>query len=177
MFIAHIPVGLAIGRLVSQRPLKISVTLAAITGAIFPDLDLIRFYFFDNHQRHHHDYWTHIPAVWVCLMMGWGVVMKLSKKSFGTLPLVFFIAVLSHLILDTMAGAIEWFWPFSDKGFHFVTVPASHSKWYLSFLTHWTFTVEVFVSLLALGVALSGHGYQDAKDAGEIAGETEAGRR
>ena len=177
MFIAHIPIGLALARLITKRLLTFPVIAIATFGAIFPDLDLIRFYFFDNHERHHHDYWSHMPAVWVLIMLGWLCLAKLFKRPFGKLPLTFFVAVLSHLILDTMAGAIEWLWPFSDKGFHLVTVPATHVKWYLSFLTHWTFALEVFISILALCVAFTRYGYQDAKDAGEIASETEAGRR
>ncbi len=175
MFIAHIPVGLGLARIISRQPLSLSIALGAGFGAIFPDLDLIRFYLLDNHQRHHHDYWTHIPAIWVAIILGWSVICKFLKRPFGKLPLVFFTAVFSHLVLDTMAGAIEWLWPFSDKGFHLVTVPAAHAKWYISFLRHWTFLVEVFISLAALCVAFSDYGYKDTKDTGAITGETKAG--
>ena len=70
MFIAHIPIGLALGRIITRRPSTWSVTSVAVLGAIFPDLDLIRFYALDNHQRHHHDYWTHIPAIWGMIALG-----------------------------------------------------------------------------------------------------------
>lgn len=176
MFIAHIPVSLALARIVSRRPLGLSIIAVASFGAIFPDLDLIRFYLFDNHQRHHHDYWTHIPAIWVMIILGYSVMCKFLKRPFGMLPLVFFTAVFSHLVLDTMAGAIKWLWPFSDKGFYLVTVPATHSKWYLSFLTHWTFAVEVIISILSLCVAFIPQGYKGAKNARAIADETKAGR-
>jgi len=175
MFIAHIPVSLALGRVLTKHRLTLPVIAAAMFGAVFPDLDLIRFYLFDNHQRHHHDYWTHIPAIWLVIILGWALLKKLFKRPFGVLPVVFFAAVLSHLILDTMAGAIEWLWPFSDQGFYLVIVPATHAKWYLSFLTHWTFGVEVFVSILSLCVAFTRHGYKDTKDAGALAGQAETG--
>jgi len=149
MFIAHIPVGLALGRIITKRQLTFPVLSIAICGAIFPDLDLIRFYLFDNNQRHHHDYWTHIPGVWLLIILGWYALSRFIRRPFGQLPLVFFTAVMSHLILDSVAGAIEWFWPVSDKGFHLVTVPSTHAKWYLSFLAHWTFAVEVFLSLIS----------------------------
>jgi len=172
MFIAHIPIGLGLARIVTRRSLTLPVVMVAAFGAIFPDLDLIRFYLFDNHQRHHHDYWTHIPMIWGLIVLGWFGFSKIRKRSFGALPLVFFVAVFSHLVLDTMAGAIEWFWPFSDKGVYLVTVPATQSKWYLSFLTHWTFALEVFISILSLCVALSRYGYKNTKDTSAIAGQT-----
>ena len=164
MFIAHIPVSLALARLVVRRPLGLPIISVAAFGAIFPDLDLIRFYFFDSHQRHHHDYWTHIPAIWFTIIFVWGMISKWLARPFGILPFVFFAAVITHLTLDTVAGAIEWLWPFSDKGFYLVIVPATHAKWYLSFLTHWTFALEFFISLLSLSMAFKADGYKDSKD-------------
>lgn len=175
MFIAHIPVGLALARFVTKNRLTLPVISAATCGAIFPDFDLTRFYLFDNHQRHHHDYWTHIPGVWLLIIVGWFVLSRFLKKPFGKLPLVFFTAVLSHLILDSVSGAIEWFWPFSDRGFNLVTVPATHAKWYVSFLTHWTFALEIFISIVSFCVAFSPNGYKDTKDARASASQAETG--
>lgn len=177
MFIAHIPAALALGRLLTRKRLTWSVIGAAALGAVFPDFDLIRFYVFDNHQRHHHDYWTHIPAIWGMIALGWYGLTKVLKCPFGTLPLIFIFAVFSHLLLDTMAGEIEWAWPFSNRGFNLITVHATQAKWYLSFLMHWSFALEVFISIAALAMAMSGHGHKDAKDAGTVASETETRRR
>ena len=175
MFIAHIPTGLALARLLSKRRLTLPLIAVAAFGAIFADLDLIRFYLFDNHQRHHHDYWTHIPAIWALITLGWFVISKLLRRPFGILPLVFVAGVFSHLILDTMAGEIEWLWPFSNRGFHLLTVPATQAKWYLSFLTHWTFGLEIFISICSLCVAFIGNGYKNPKDSGAVASKAEAG--
>ncbi|MDA8708179.1 metal-dependent hydrolase [Hellea sp.] len=153
MFVAHVPVGLALARIIMRQTLSVKIMAVAALGTICPDLDLIRFYIFDNHQRHHHDYWTHIPAVWALIILGWFALCKFIKRPFGILPTVFFAAALSHLVLDSVAGEIQWLWPFSDKGFHLVTVPATQAKWYLSFLTHWTFGVETLLSAMALFVA------------------------
>lgn len=153
MFIAHIPVGVALARLITRRRLTLAVIVTAAVGAVFPDFDLIRFYVWDNHQRHHHDYWTHIPAVWALIMYCWHGFCKMLRRHFGQLSAVFFAAVFSHMILDTMAGEIEWLWPFSDVGFNLVTVPATHAQWYLSFLTHWTFMFELIISVCAISVA------------------------
>ena len=83
MFIAHIPIGLGLARLVTRRSLTLPVVMVAAFGAIFPDLDLIRFYLFDNHQRHHHDYWTHIPMVWGLIALGWFGFRKYSSGHLG----------------------------------------------------------------------------------------------
>ena len=91
MFIAHIPVGLALARRITRQPLTGVLIGVASLGAIFPDLDLIRFYIFDNHQRHHHDYWTHIPSVWVGIMTAWYVLRRLLGRSFGLMPAVFLL--------------------------------------------------------------------------------------
>lgn len=131
MFIAHIPLGVALARIITKRPLTLPVIAIATFGAVFPDLDLIRFYLVDNHQRHHHDYWTHIPPVWILVTLVWFLISKVLKRAFGILPLVFIAGVLSHLCLDTMAGEIEWLWPFSSRGFHLITVSATQAKWYL----------------------------------------------
>lgn len=176
MFIAHVPAALALGRLMTRRRLTLPVIVTAALGAVFPDFDLIRFYLFDNHQRHHHEYWTHIPAIWGMIALAWWALTKGLKRPFGTLPLVFLLAVISHLLLDTMAGEIEWGWPFSNRGFNLVTVPATQAKWYMSFVMHWTFAIEISISIAALAVAMSGHGHKDAKDAGTVASEKEASR-
>lgn len=163
MFIAHIPVGLCIARAVTRQPLTWRTALTAGLGAIFPDLDLLRFYLIDNGQVHHHSYWTHLPAYWgafiILLMLG----AKLFKKRIPKECAVFVLAVVSHLLLDSVAGDIRWLWPFSDNGFKLVTVPVSHGKWYLSFLHHWTFKFEILISLLALLMSVTGHGYKDPK--------------
>ena len=175
MIIAHIPVGLALARILTKSNLTKPIIAIAAFGAIFPDLDLIRFYLFDNHQRHHHDYWTHIPMVWLLIIVLWFSVTKSIGRAFGRWPLTFFAAVFSHLCLDTVAGAIKWLWPFSFEGFSLVTVPATHSKWYLSFLTHWTFAAEIIVSILSLCVAFIPYGHHSTKDTGKVASQTEAG--
>lgn len=156
MFIAHIPVGLALARRITRQPLTGGLIGVASLGAIFPDLDLIRFYIFDNHQRHHHDYWTHIPSVWVGILTAWYVLRRLLGRSFGLMPAVFFGGVMSHLVLDTMAGKIEWLWPISNQGINLVSVPATHSSWIFSFIMHWTFVVELWVSIFCLWVAFRG---------------------
>ncbi len=128
MFIAHIPVGLCPARTVTGQPLTWKMILITSFGAVFPDLDLLRFYFVDNGQIHHHAYWTHLPAYWTAFIALIFLSSAIVRKPVPQILLVFLIASVSYLILDSVAGDIRWLWPLSDKGFHLVTVPASHTK-------------------------------------------------
>jgi len=55
----------------------------------------------------------------------------------------------AHLLLDTIVGDIWWFAPFIDKPFAFFTVPALYKPWWLNFLLHWSFALELAVFALA----------------------------
>jgi hypothetical protein len=63
-------------------------------------------------------------------------------------------AVMLHLVLDTLNGGILWLWPFSDRLITLVTVPATHSHWVLSFLTHWSVLAEIAIILAAAALLL-----------------------
>jgi len=63
--------------------------------------------------------------------------------------LVFFAAILMHLILDTIGGGIAWAAPFDMRLIEWVTVPATQSHWILSFLLHWTFALEMVIWAIA----------------------------
>jgi len=171
MFIAHIPVGLCLARLLTKRRLSFSTIAIASFGAIFPDLDLFRFYVIDGQHVHHHSYWTHLPVYWAGFIIVSILLFKICARPYPVRLTVFFAAAMSHLCLDSVSGDIRWLWPLSTEGFQFVSVPATHSKWYMSFLYHWTFKLEILISFLALCVACSGHGYKDSKKPGEASGQ------
>lgn len=126
--------------------------LAALAGSILPDFDMLFFHFVDNKSFHHHYYWVHIPLFWMVLAtftlpLAW----ILGHLRLG---LLFFGAIFLHLLLDTIGGGILWGAPFSDHLFSFVTVPAIHSNWVVSFMLHWTFVLEVVIWGVALWLAL-----------------------
>ena len=164
MFIAHIPIGLCLARLVTKRKLTAPIITIAAFGAIFPDLDLLRFYALDNQQIHHHAYWTHLPVYWIGIIAIIFIGLKLLRRRLPMYLTVFFTAVMSHLILDSVAGDIRWLWPFTDEGFQLVTVPTTHTKWYMSFFHHWTFKLEICISILGLLVAGFNDGHKNPKE-------------
>jgi hypothetical protein len=153
MLTAHLPSGYVLGRLL---PKTIAHAMpVALVGAVVPDLDMIWFHLVDNGAIHHHRYWVHVPAFWIVTA---AVALPLAWR-FGRLgaALVFFAAILMHLLLDTISGGILWGAPFSDHLFALVTVPADYSHWIISFVLHWTFAAELVVWAVALILWLTRH--------------------
>ena len=63
------------------------------------------------------------------------------------------VAVLLHLVIDTIAGSILWLRPLDDRPFTLVTVPPTHVNWVISFLTHWAFLLELAIRAAALALS------------------------
>ena len=122
---------------------------ACILGAIFPDFDLIWFYFVDDRAFHHHRYWVHAPGFWLMIL---AVITPLAlrlRAPFRQAAFWFMAAWFMHICLDTVVGDIMWLWPYSDQLYRLATVEATHSHFILSFMAHWSFTLEVVIWLLA----------------------------
>lgn len=148
MILAHLPSGYVLARLAGQpRGLPLMATLA---GAVFPDLDLIWFYLIDDRAFHHHRYWVHAPGFWLIVAaLALPLIRRFAPRF--VLPAALFLAgVLLHIVLDTLAGSIMWLWPFSDRLYALVEVPATRSHWVLSFLTHWSVLAEMALILGAV---------------------------
>lgn len=143
MLTAHLPSGYLLGK---TRPAS-GLMPIVILGAVLPDFDIFFFYFVDDRAIHHHYYWVHLPLFWLCVA---GVALPLlAWKGYLRAGVVFFAAILMHLVLDTVSGGIAWGLPFDDRLFAFATVPATQSHWILSFILHWTFTLELMIWLAA----------------------------
>ena len=147
MFIAHIPAGYLLSRSL-KCVLNRAERLTVLIGSILPDLDLLLFYFRDGQMVHHHTYLTHRPILWVTVTCA-GLLLARFHRS-GRLLAMLGIACLLHLILDSIAGAINWGWPLFDITGPLVIVPATRSHWVLSFLTHWTFAFEIAICAVAI---------------------------
>ena len=64
--------------------------------------------------------------------------------------LVFFAAIFTHLVLDSIGGGIMWLAPLDGRLLSLTVVPATQDHWILSFLVHWTFLLELAIWGLAL---------------------------
>lgn len=57
---------------------------------------------------------------------------------------------LLHMVQDSVVGDIWWFAPFIDRPFALFTVPALHTPWWLNFLLHWSFALELAICVGAV---------------------------
>lgn len=155
MFIAHGPCGylLSIATLkrLSERPASSTVLIGAgVFGAIFPDIDLFYFYLIDERNTHHHRFFTHWPILWLGLLLCSAWVY--SKRRVGAAMLLFSLGGFSHMILDSLVSDIWWFAPFVDKPFSLAVVTDRYDPWWLNFLLHWSFAVELLICGCALAL-------------------------
>lgn len=148
MILAHLPSGYLVARGFGARS-GIVVT-AALIGSVLPDFDLIWFYWIDDRAFHHHRYWVHIPGFWLLVAAVFLSVTRALRPAFVLPACAFFAAIGVHMVLDSVGGGIMWLWPFDQRLFSLVEVPASQSHWVLSFLLHWT----VLAELMLIGTAL-----------------------
>jgi len=165
VFIAHLPAGwLATtallrrraGESLPRRPL-LALGLAA---SVLPDLDLFWFHFVDGRRQVHHAYVTHKPFAWLAVFAAAALVMRMARAGrTAWLALGVFAAnVMLHLVLDTTAGGIRWLWPATEAEFALSHPPALHDPWYLNFVLHWTFALELAIALAALVLFAAGRG-------------------
>ncbi|MEO4048251.1 metal-dependent hydrolase [Pseudomonas sp. CAU 1711] len=151
MFIAHAPSGYLLGSLLQNSNRFGAIMLACIAGAVAPDLDLLYFYLLDGRQTHHHRYFSHWPLLWLgltALACLWRSVRRHSTLASSTLA--FALAGVLHMLLDSLVGDIWWLAPFRDQAYALFSVPNRYQPWWLNFLLHWTFIVELAICLAAL---------------------------
>ena len=156
MFIAHLPSGYILSTLLVERARQLSIStrtliLAGVLGAVAPDFDLLYFYLVDNRQTHHHRYFVHWPILWfgmafICML--WRQLAPASGRTIAAL--VFSLGGILHLLLDTFVGDIWWLAPFHGQPFALFSVPAVFKPWWLNFILHWSFAVELAIWLWAL---------------------------
>lgn len=154
MFIGHLPAGYLLTSWL-QKKLKTKRFLwAGLLASIFPDIDMLYFYFIDNQQTLHHHYWTHLPLVWITFWLVMMLVAKiLNNRNLFILTMMIFPNLILHFALDSIVGGVNWLYPFIDYDLFLFTVPATYDFWIWSFLLHWTFLLEVAV-ITAAGILL-----------------------
>ncbi|MDA8747840.1 metal-dependent hydrolase [Litoreibacter sp.] len=148
MIIAHLPSGYIAYRASGHR--SRFVFWGCLLGAIFPDFDLIWFYFVDGRAVHHHRYWVHIPGVWLASTLVALPVLWRMKPAFRHAGIAFLTLWFIHLCLDSIVGSIMWLWPISDQFFQLATVQPTHSRFILSFMAHWSFALEIALWITAI---------------------------
>ena len=146
MIIGHLPGGYLVAKAAGAMGAA-GLFWGIILGSILPDFDMLWFLYVDHGTIHHHEYLTHRPAVWAVVLLIGTLVRSPLLIGIG-------LGALVHMVLDSIVGSIAWLWPLSEASFPLVVVPATHSNWVLSFLFHWTFAVEICLTLIAAWVFL-----------------------
>ena len=150
MFIGHLPAGYVACRLLRQE-FREGVSDRAffgwgMAGALAPDLDMFYFYLTDQRQHHHHSYVTHWPVLWLCALVLATVWLRRDRVKPG--PVLGFIFCLNgfiHMFLDSIVGDIWWLMPLVDRPFALATVHRVMEPWWLNFMLHWSFGLELLV--------------------------------
>lgn len=150
MILAHLPSGYLFGRATGGHDR--AILIAALIGSVAPDFDMFWFHLIDQGQTHHHRFWPHIPLVILGIATIALPLIALTARRWLAPAAAFFGAVMMHLVLDTVNGGILWLWPFNDRLYSLVTVPATRSHWVLSFLTHWSTLAEAAIILAAIAL-------------------------
>lgn len=164
MFIAHLPAGYLLAKMLRSSSLgRKAVMAAALLGAIAPDLDLVYFYTVDARQHHHHSYWTHYPSIWIVLMLtAWGISRFKHWRASGVWLLVFSMSGFLHILLDCIVGDIPLLAPWSMRFYALAAVPAQYHPWWLNFLLHWSFLLELLIISAFAWLLVSGRKNHDA---------------
>lgn len=159
MLIAHIPAGYLATRGLLRRfsvpeAARMRILLLGVAASVLPDFDLLWWHFVDNRRQVHHAYLTHIPLAWMIVFAAAALVLVLirARRDVWIAGAAMAANVMIHLILDTAAGGIRWAWPFSQHEFALSHPPAAHGFWIYNFVLHWTFGLEILITVAALAV-------------------------
>lgn len=157
MFIAHLPAGwLATNALLRRRAVDARTHARLIAlgllASVLPDFDLAWFFWVDDQRHVHHAYLTHKPGAWLIALGAAALVLRMrgAGRAAWLALAVFGANVMLHLVLDSTAGGIRWLWPASEAEFALSHPPALYQPWYLNFVLHWTFALEVLITAAAL---------------------------
>ena len=151
MLSAHLPSGYLLGKAFAKNRQGRFILLAALIGAVIPDIDMLYFHFVDFGRTHHHMFITHWPFAWLALCTPVILLTHFIKRPQArNVALAFLTAVMLHMLLDSIAAPLFWLMPFALGRVELVTVPAQYSHWIISYILHWTFALELLIWLAAI---------------------------
>ncbi len=158
MFIGHLPAGYLLTRFIQKAFNTQKYLWVGLVASALPDIDMLYFYFIDDRQTLHHQYFTHVPLVWIALWVVVALVATLfQKRAALIIATIFFANLILHFALDSIVGGISWLAPFSTVTTTLFTVPATHNFWVWSFVFHWTFLLEIIVIIAATALLIQEH--------------------
>ncbi|ESK55718.1 metal-dependent hydrolase [Acinetobacter tjernbergiae] len=157
MFIAHLPSGYILAKALYSKLHSTGIQTKSfftiiMLGAIFPDLNLFYFYLIDQRSVHHHQYFPHWLSVWITIFLIALYCFKSFKSKFALLTCLFCSGAILHIFLDLFVGDVWLFAPFIHQSYAFFEVSSRYPTWWLNFILHWSFLIEILICLRALFV-------------------------
>jgi membrane-bound metal-dependent hydrolase YbcI (DUF457 family) len=144
-----------------SKGITISRDLAYFVGivaSVFPDFDIAVLFLFPDLQ--HRYFVTHSLLVYLILYLVVILISKIiKKKELGFLASVFFLGVLSHLILDFLGGGIAALAPFVSQLYGFELIWAKYTPedrlgWAIAYMKSPYMLGELALFIIYLGVIL-----------------------
>lgn len=141
-----------------------------VLAGILPDFDWLRMFwaaksFKPKDTTIHRRYFSHLPLFWVAVCV---ILYVLAQTIFmRAAVIVFFLAVMSHMLFDSLEFGLMWLWPFKKECYAVFEYRPKINWAGRSFWDYWlmvvvqfplelpgTFFGELFVSILGLIVFL-----------------------
>ncbi|WP_415880770.1 metal-dependent hydrolase [Methylomonas sp. TEB] len=151
MIIAHLPAGYIVSTLFFRQFEKPVVSgtaflRAGLLGSIAPDLDMLYFYGVDHRAHPHHSYFSHFPCVWLLLcVLAICCFYRFRQRSWPLLAVIFAVNGMLHMLLDYISTNIYWLAPIVNRPFALFAVPTIYQTWWLNFLLHRSFVLEILI--------------------------------
>lgn len=117
-------------------------------GGVFPDIDLLYFHFISA-EVSHRQLPTHTVVFYLPVLLLVGLIARWKKAWFVSgAAWCFGIGVLSHLVTDSVGGAIMWLWPVVKEPYGLFSIPAIARSAHASRLFLYNFLMEgVWISV------------------------------
>jgi len=150
MIIAHAPGGYLFSTWLLRNTPAVERRWAlrwGVAGSIAPDLDMLWFHLADHGQRNHHLYWSHWPVTWLLLILG--MYLLRGRTRWARCGWLFAANGMLHMVLDSVVGRIWWLAPWVDRPFSLATVHPWFQPWWLNFLAHPSFGLELLICAAA----------------------------
>lgn len=159
MLIAHGPLGYLIARSVVPKLRKLKPSrlqlrwyyVSGFIGGIFPDIDLLYYYFVEA-VFSHRQFITHsfLPYV-VIVLLGIGVMLIKRWRWIGVCTIAFAVGALSHVVADSVFGIAAWLAPLSDAMFGLQKMSWFYS---VALTTTYEFTTKFIMEVIIIIAAL-----------------------
>ena len=151
MIIAHLPAGYVLTRVLQKHNHTRRFLFLGLVASILPDFDLTYYYFLDTAPTSHRLYYTHLPMLWLAIMILVApIVLWLKNPSIKLALTIFFSNIFMHLCLDTVPAKVYWLRPFIDEGYQLMTIPLQYQgHWVLNYMLSTVFIIEIVICICA----------------------------